>query len=501
MSSETNNQRLIIKAGTLVEPDQGVRTGDILIEDGKISKIGTDLDATGARVINARGKIVMPGLVSAHTHITTTLDRGLNDTLPLEAWLMYTVHGGIELSEREYYVSAVLGAAELLLSGTTSLFDNTPVHPERLPEQAGAAAQACVDVGIRAVVAPYFADFNFTDTLPLHLIPGGKSLGQPSRPPAAAEDLLAAGRSFLSEWHDRHPLVQPSLAPSSPHRCTDALLLGTAELLQQFNAPFQTHVDESKSNRLMGFHRFGHSTIAHLNHLGLLGPNLSLAHTVWVDAEDIRLLAGSGTKIVHNPLANMKLGSGIAPIQLMLELGVEVALGADGPGCGDSLNMFEATKLAALMHKLYGNRERWVDARQALSLCLYGGAAVMDRNIGRLITGAEADVVILDGEPYFYMADDGYMLRQLIYSEPARSVETVLVGGRIVVEDQQLTTVDLQEMRKKGQEVMDRVFAHLPQREAMQARVQATLDEMHDRVRQTPYPYTRWTLDPIGNSG
>lgn len=486
------DRSLLIRGGTLVEPGASVRTADILVRDGRIALIGPHLDAPGAEILTAVGKIVLPGLISAHTHITTLLDRGLTDNQPLELWRFGTIYGGFVPTDRDLYITAALGAAELLLGGCTAVFDHVPVNPARLAEGVRATAEACADIGLRAVIAPLYSDVKYSEGLPLHLIPearGAESLDIFSVVPT--DLILENARRFLREWKGRHPLVEVALGPSGPERCTDELLQGTAELAAEFDVPIQTHLCVTKAQVIQGYHLYGCSIVAHLERLGLLGPRLSLAHAVWISADDIERLARTGTLVVHNPLSNMRLGDGIAPIQRMRDAGVTVALGADGPGSGDSLDMFEVVKLTALLHKLYGRPSGWVSAEQALRFCLHGGAAVMRQELGRIGEGAAADLVILDGAPYFRMAVDGYMLRQLVYCQPARTLETVLVAGRVVVESGRLLTMDLQDLRREAQGIVDRIEAQLPQRLTRQMAAEPLLDELLRRVAQIKLPFSR----------
>jgi 5-methylthioadenosine/S-adenosylhomocysteine deaminase len=484
---------LAIRNGTVIDPEFGLRQLDVLIRGGRIAQLGGELTAHGARVLDATGKLIAPGLISAHTHVTTTADRGLMPELPMESWSNYIFRAGVRPGARETYALAALGAAELLLNGCTALLDHAYINPLQMVEEAGAVAQACADTGIRAVIAPLFTDMAFSETLPARLVHqlGSADALNPG-PPLATEFLLEQARSCLKQIQGRHALVTMALGPSGPQRCTDELLQKTAELAREFQVPLHTHVCESKAQAIAGYGRYGHSIITHLERLGFLGARCSLAHAIWIDDEDIATLARTRTAVVHNPLSNMKLGNGIAPIQRLRDAGVQIALGADGPGSGDSLNMFEIVKLTALLHKLYGRQGDWVSARQALQFCFSGGAAVLDQNIGRIAEGAQADLVLLDGEPFFRIPEAEYMLRQLVYTESARAVRTVVVGGRIVVENGRLTTINLDEIRRECQQFVDRLGADLPQRRRAHEEARPFLESLQARVAEEPLPFDRW---------
>ncbi len=484
---------LWIRNGTVIDPCFGLKRLDILIEDGRISRIGCDGDTDAAKVVNAAGKLIMPGLISAHTHVTTTADRGLIDELPMESWSHYMLRAGVRPTGRETYAVATLGATELLLNGCTALLDHAFINPLQMVEECGAVAQACADVGIRAVIAPLYTDMTYSQSLPQHVV---EELGGMDHlnagPPVPTTALLEQAQAVLEDLTGRHRIVSLALGPSGPQRCSDELLIKTAELAAAFGIPVQTHVCESKAQAVTGFRRYGCSILAHLDRIGFLGPRCSLAHAVWIDDEDIKTLARTNTKVVHNPLSNMKLGNGVALIHRMREAGVVVGLGADGPGSGDSLNMFEIIKLTALLHKLYGMRGEWVTARQALEFCLHGGAAVLGQPIGRIAVGAAADLVLLRSEPFFSISDDEYMLRQLVYTEPAHAVDTVIVGGNIAVEGGQLTTIDLGEIRRECQSFVDRLAGDLPRRRKLHQQAQPLLDSFERRVAAEPLPFDRW---------
>jgi guanine deaminase len=353
-------------------------------------------------------------------------------------------------------------------------------------------ARACADVGIRAVIAPLYTDMAYSETLPAHLVDQESLKALDASPPLSTDVLLEQARACLEQLSGRYPLVSMALGPSGPQRCSDRLLEKSAELARSFDVPLHTHVCESKAQAITGYRRYGHSIVAHLERLGFLGPRCALAHAVWIDEEDIATLARTGTAVVHNPLSNMKLGNGVALIQHMRDAGVRVALGADGPGSGDSLNMFEIVKLAALLHKLYGGQHDWVTARQALQFCLSGGADVLGQPIGRIAEGAHADLVLLDAEPFFRIADDESMLRQLVYTEPARAVRTVIVGGRIVVDDGRLLTLDLAALRRECQQFVDRLVEDLPQRRRAHDDARRFLEPLEGRVAAERLPFDRW---------
>ena len=426
----------------------------------------------------------MPGLISAHTHVSTGLDRGLLDNDTLDGWLLYLSSSGVSFSHRDTYLVAALGAAELLRNGCTALMDHTPVNPLDMPAQGGAVARACADIGIRATISPLYMDLPYQDSLPLHLTVHDEDDRRALElsPPASRHEIIDNATELIEQWSDRHPLIRIGLGPSGPQRCTDGLLEDTLELSTRIGVPIHTHVCETKGQAIKGYHEYGSSMIRHLDELGLLSPRASLAHVVWIERADIELLASTGAVAVHNPISNMKLGSGIAPVLDMREAGVTLALGADGVGCGDNLDMFEVVKAAALLHRSYHPPSRWITGEEALSICLQGGAATLQQDIGRLSTGAKADLVVLDGAPYFRMTDDGYFLRQLVYANSNRRIETVMVNGEVVVSDGELVTADLSQLRLEAQELVDRMEQHMTSRREAYARAKPILNRIEESV-------------------
>ncbi|MBI4318555.1 MAG: amidohydrolase family protein [Chloroflexi bacterium] len=464
---------LLIRNGYILDPlhDHGwvedLRHSDILINDGIISGVGSFAAETADSTIEASGKLVIPGLISAHTHATTTFDRALVDNCPLDPWMLYVVNASMSMTPRDTYVATALAAVELLESGTTALFDLTSVSPAVFDEKVEAVVTAFQDVGIRAVVAPSVSDLPFSKTLPLHIVADLTGLDHLDiRPLYDTAAWLDGCRGFLRRWHGKDPLTTCSLGLSGPHRCSPEVMEGVSELVHQYQTGLQTHVYETKSQWIAAQRMFPRGMLRHMHEIGLLGPRTSLAHCVWLAEEDIDLIEETGTTVVHNPISNVRIGSGVAPVHKMRDKSIVVALGADGPGSGDKANMFEVVKCAALIHKLYGPRETWLRAGESLNMCLAGGAAVLGQPIGALRPGYRADISILRMDHLFKMPKE-HMIRQLAYSELGSSVETVLVDGRTVVSGGSVVTVDAAALHAEAQEIVSRIYADLPRRDAL----------------------------------
>jgi cytosine/adenosine deaminase-related metal-dependent hydrolase len=299
---------------------------------------------------------------------------------------------------------------------------------------------AYVDTGFRAAVAVSMGDLDFFQTLPRGLVP---ELPVPSmdRVPVPTDALLRGARRFLDRWKDKVDRVQPFVGPSAPQRCSDELLSGCFTLAETYDTGIHAHVLEARSQWFACQDRFGMSPVAYLDRRGWLSPRLSCAHGVWLSRDDMQRLAGAGAAVVHNPVSNLRLASGIANLQQLLASGTTVALGADGAASNDNQNMWEVVKLTGILHRVYGQRSDWVSAETALRLCLQGGAAVMRQAIGAIRPGHQADLVLLGGADLF-LRPKQLMINSLVLGELGRSVETVIVAGDVVLENGRSTRVD-----------------------------------------------------------
>lgn len=443
---------LLIAGGDLLDLELPFEPADVLVEDGRIVRVGPG-PRVADRIIEASGHVVMPGLIDAHTHGAQALDRGLGDGLTLDQWGVFAALGGVALGARESYALTAWNALTLLRSGCTAAMDVT-APSAMFGDGFDAAMQAYVDTGLRAAVALALVDMDFYDTLPTSLLPGTALPRMPFTRPSA-EVQLAAARRALVTWQGRHPTVQPCLGPSAPQRLTDDLLRGCFELSAEFDAGVHTHVLEARSHWFACRDRFGCSPVEHLYSRGWLGPRVSLAHGVWLDADDMARLAETGTPLAHNPVSNLRLASGIADLQRLLETGVTVGIGTDGAASNDGQNMWEALKLTAILHRVYGKRARWVTAADALRLCFEGGAAILRQPVGAIREGHAADLILLGGRDVFLRPKD-QMIASLVLGETGASVRTAIVAGDVVLEDGRSTKVDEAALRTEVAAIVER---------------------------------------------
>jgi guanine deaminase len=461
------SERLVIEGGlVLTGADRPVSPADLWIEDGLIREVGHPgqfADLAGATSISALDRLVIPGLVNGHTHAHGAMGRGAVPDVGLEGFLATSpaIHG--QRTVADMALSATLTAVELLEHGCTAVFDMTAQFPQPTLEGLCAVAQAYQQTGLRAVVAPMMADRTLWQAYPGLLA----TLPEAHRPAVAAAQApdataqLAAVRQAARDWPFDATQVRLGIGPTIPLHASDGFLQGCAALSQEFGLPMQTHLAESRTQASLGRERYGCSLVAHLASLGFLSERLSVAHAIWIDDADIGMLADAGVTAIHNPLSNLRLGSGVAPVRRMLDAGLAVGLGTDGPNTSDTQNLFEAMRLATGLSRIVGDDEsRWVLGGEALHMATVGSGRSMGPGfqLGRIGAGYSADLVLLDlGRPTYVPLRDP--LRQLVHGENGSGVDRVLVGGRTVVEKGRVTTVDKARLREQAQAAAERLDA------------------------------------------
>jgi len=417
---------LLIKCGMLLTM-QGrsascLSSGYVALKNEKILACGPQdklpAELKAGNVLDASGKLVMPGLVNGHTHAAMTLFRGLADDLPLMTWLqdyIFPAEARCVTPEMVYWCSK-LAAAEMLLSGTTTVADGY-FHEDM-------AARAFSDAGLRAVAAQGIIDFP-----------------APGVPDPAAN--IQVAEKYLKEWSGQSTLVVPAVFCHSPYTCSPDTLQRGKRLARQFEVPFFIHVAETQQEVSQVKSQYGSTPVRHLDALGLLDEKTVCIHCVHLDGEETLILKERGTKIVTCPESNMKLSSGCAPLPEMLRTGLAVGLGTDGCASNNDLDIFGEMDSCAKLHKLVAMDPTIVRAGEALAMATIDGAGVLglDRTVGSLEPGKLADLILVDlQQPHlspFYNAD------LLVYAGRGADVTDVFVNGRRVVENRRLTGMDL----------------------------------------------------------
>jgi 5-methylthioadenosine/S-adenosylhomocysteine deaminase len=422
------------------------RRGCVAISAGSILAVGDiATEYEPIETIDCRERVVMPGLVNAHTHAPMTLLRGLADDLRLDVWLM----GYMMPVEREFVrpdfveLGTRLACAEMIRSGITCFADMYYF------EDAVAAAAAAA--GLRALCGQTVLKFPAPDA-------------------ASFEDSLARAREFISRWKE-HPLIVPAPAPHAPYTCTVEIMRACAELAAEFDVPLHTHLAETALEVEQSRREHGMPVIPWVKKQRLFDARVLAAHCVHVDEGEMRALKDAGVGVAHNPTSNLKLASGVAPAARMLELGVAVGIGTDGPASNNDLDMFEETRLAALLAKMAGNDPTALPARQALAMATRVGACAMHLGpvTGSLEPGKRADLIVVDLEqthntPHFER-DPNAIYSQLVYATKSTDVIDVMCDGAWLMRERRLMTLDEDDLRSAARDVARRIDAFLIQRE------------------------------------
>lgn len=414
--------------------------GDVLIEDDRIARIGERLDEPADLVIDADGKALLPGFVQTHIHLCQTLFRGRADDLELIDWLRERIWP-LEAAHNEesVYYSALLGLGELIRSGTTTILDMETVG------HADAAFRAIEESGMRALSGKAMMDYG-TEV-----------------PPALQErtaDSLRESEALLRRWHGAaNGRIQYAFCPRFVVSCTEELLVGVRDLAQRYGVKVHTHASENREEIAIVEAERGMRNVAYLDHIGLAGPNLILAHSIWLDDEEKRIIRERGVKVTHCPGSNLKLASGVAQVPELLEAGVPVGIGADGAPCNNNLDMFQEMRLTAFIQKVK-HGPTVMNARTVLRMATMGGAEVlgMADEIGSVEVGKKADLQLLDLEDFHvYPSYDADWHSRIVYAATRGDVDTVLIDGEVVMANKQVLTID----RKRVLRESDRCLKEL----------------------------------------
>jgi len=426
---------LIVTHGIVVTMDGG----RAIYSDGSVAVRGDSIVAVGPRadvesrckaeqVIDAHGGLVLPGFVNGHTHVPMTLFRGLHDDVTLNDWLYKYIFPAEAKNVNEDFVrwGTRLAAAEQIRAGVTT-FADMYYFEDAVAEETKAA-------GMRGVLGETFIDFPAPDN-------------------KSEVETLAYTEKFLKRWQ-ADPLIHAAAAPHSIYTCSKKTLQDSAELARKYHAPILIHVSEMKKEWEDSEKANGMSPVAYLDKIGVLGPDVVAAHCIFVDENDRKLLAQRGTGCVHNPSSNMMIASGVSPVPQMQAAGVAVGLGTDGPaGSNNDLDLMEEIDLAAKLAKISQMDPLALNAKSVVEMATIDGARAlhMEKEIGSLEVGKKADLVLISlAEPNAVPMYDIYA--QIAYSLKASDVQTVVIGGKMVMRDRQLLTLDESKVLEKARE-------------------------------------------------
>jgi 5-methylthioadenosine/S-adenosylhomocysteine deaminase len=427
---------LVIHNGTIitVNPDfEIIENGIIGIKAGKLARVAAaqnDLSLPPAgEVIDAGGGIVMPGLVNTHCHLPMTLFRGLADDLPLDVWLNEHIFPAEarHINSTSARWGTLLACAEMLVSGSTTCCDAYFFEDD--------VAQAVHDIGMRAVLGQGVIDYP---------APGV---------PDPGENIKTAER-YVQRWKNISPLLTPSIFCHSPYSCSAKTLTAAKAAAENFGVRFQIHAAETKNenDRFLSQHQM--TPIRYLDSLGILDKNTLLVHCVWLDEDDIEIIADRQVAVSHNPQSNMKLAAGIAPVPQLVRRGVPVGLGTDGSASNNKLDLFDEMDTAAKLHKVDTLDPTVLDARTVLKMATLDGAAAIGLagTIGSLEAGKQADLIIVDTHAP-HLVPMYHPESHIVYAAKGSDVRDVLAAGRILVRNRKLIAFDMEEIMNRVNEI------------------------------------------------
>ncbi|MEP6920953.1 MAG: amidohydrolase [bacterium] len=415
---------LLILGGTIVTMNEGrqvVEDGGVAVKGGRIVAVGSSAEMRKAysaqRTVNATGRIVVPGLINGHTHIPMVLFRGLADDLDLQEWLTKYIFPAEAKNVTEEFVrvGTRLGLAEMIRGGTTTYCDMYYFE--------SAIADETAKAGVRGVLGETVIDFPVADN-------------------KTNAEAMAYVESFVKKWQG-HELIVPAIAPHAPYTVSEGHLKAVRAFSDRTGAPIVTHISETKREVDDSLRDRKASPVDYLSRIGFLSNRVIAAHVVWPTTEELGILKQLGVGVVHNPQSNMKLAAGVAPLPQMLKEGLRVGLGTDGAASNNDLSMWEEMDSAAKLHKVFSGDPKVISALQAFELATIRGAQAlhMEKEIGSLEVGKRADLVIVEADslnqiPSYNIYSD------LVYATKASDVLTVIINGRVVMQERKLLTLD-----------------------------------------------------------
>jgi 5-methylthioadenosine/S-adenosylhomocysteine deaminase len=443
LSMYKENWDLLITNGIVITMDQDVgviENGAVAVKGDTIAAVGDTQDflkGSAAKIIDANGDIIMPGLVNTHTHAAMTFFRGLADDLPLMTWLNdYIFPAEAQLTKETVYWGTLLACAEMISSGTTCFCDMYLFED--------AVAKAAHDAGMRAVVGEVLFDF-------------------PSPNYGPIEKGFLYTEDLISEWAN-DPLITIAVEPHSPYLCAPALLKEAHELTRRHGLPLIIHLSETQHEVDEMKTKYGRTPVQHLAEEGILSDRLLACHCVVLSEEDISLLLEFDVKVSHNPESNMKLASGIAPVTKLIEKGICVGLGTDGCASNNNLDMLWEMDTAAKLQKVDTLNPTVLNAAQTLCMATIDGARALGLSqvTGSLAPGKKADLIVIDThQPH--MIPMYNPLSHVVYAAKGSDVKTSVINGRIVMEDRIFQTFNMDDIRRNVNRIaqkLERKYSH-----------------------------------------
>nr|WP_230967699.1 amidohydrolase [Nostoc sp. WHI] len=428
----------------MIAVDNDYATVDVQIVDGAIAAISPNLQVIGT-AIDGKNKLLLPGFFNAHTHSSEMWQRGIMSVFPLELWLA-ELYDFAPLDTEKVYLSALGTAVETLLSGGTSVVDHLVLIPGLELETIAIATRAYREVGIRAFIAPLIQDESLSAGMP-----SGESAQSHEpyfRSTAATLEII---EEAVRQFHRPDEGVSILVAPTGIQLCTDALFKGCIELSDRYNLCRHSHLLETKAQEKLAQEKYGCTAVEHLKRIGFLSDRTTLAHCVWLNDADIAILAETQSTVVHNPLSNLRLGSGIAPILKYRQAGVNVTFGCDGASSNDSQDLLEAIKIGSILHNVTdSDYQHWITPRQAIEMASLGGAKGFNLadKLGSLTVGKQADLVLYDLTNLSLLPRTD-PIGLLVLGRPSNVVDSAWVNGKQIVADGKVTTINVDDLRQE----------------------------------------------------
>jgi 5-methylthioadenosine/S-adenosylhomocysteine deaminase len=434
------NYDIVIHNGTVITMNSNVdmiNSGVLCIKKDTLAKIEPLENHTtlpeGKKIIDARGGIIMPGLVNTHTHLPMALFRGLADDLPLSVWLNKHIFPAEanHIHPETVKLGALLSGAEMLLSGTTTCCDGYFFEDS--------VAAAVNDIGMRAILGQGIIDF-------------------PAPGVPKPEDNVDNAIKFIQKWKDRSPLITPSMFCHSPYTCSETTLKKAKDAADGKGVLFQIHAAETKDEYASIQTKHHTTPVKYLDKIGVIDQNTLLVHAVWLTDDDIEIIAKRRASVSHNPESNMKLASGIAPVPALLKAGVTVGLGTDGCASNNNLDLFSEMDTAAKLHKVNTMDPTVMDAVTVLKMATIDGAKSLGLQdiIGSLEIGKKADVIIIDTRrPHLVPVYNP--VSHIVYAAQGSDVQDVIVNGKILLRNKELLAFDMEDILGKVADIASRI--------------------------------------------
>ena len=410
---------------------------DLLLRDNRIERIGNDLPAEGCeKVIDAADRLVMPGLINAHTHVYMTMHRNYADDLPFFSWLDRVQQVEEGMTEEDVYWTTLLGILEMIRSGTTCFVDMTIKSAQEKTGPRSAAAGAVADSGFRAVISRGLAGTADSD-----------------------ESIMKYGQAVREmEMFRDESRLQFIHGPHAPYSCMPDYLRKLTRSCRERGIRQTIHLSESRTEVDNMEKEHGTTPVQYADREGVFDVPCIVAHAVYATPEDIRVMAEKGVSVATCPKSNMKIGNGFAPVKQMMEAGINVCMGTDGCGSNNSLNMFSEMKAAALAFKGAYRAADCVSAADVLRMATVNGARAIGREgeLGEIREGALADLILIDlKQPQFMPANN--LISGLVYSAMGSEVDTVLVDGKVLMENRKVLTIDEDRVYEEVRRIADRL--------------------------------------------